>query len=245
MEMHSNLTVNDLSVKFKSKTELYNMLTREGDLYLPPKQNSTQRFLRDIMLGKKLYLNCKDISVIKVPQYKGLHVKDILKFASSKVDIKMYIPDYAYQKEPNREWLWNVINTLAKDEFKEYIDEKVESRKLELINNQNLGVRAKPEFIHLFEHSKSVSTMRGKSHFLVRLPKASKDQKLVKVLEEQKKGSEYHVKLLNKEIDELRKKIQDLEESQRDNDDNLEKLTKLYDLGVIDENGQLRKDQME
>ena len=41
---------------------------------------------------------------------------------------------------------------------------------------------------------------------------------MAKVLEAQKKGSEYHVKLLNKEIDELRKKIQDLEESQRDED---------------------------
>ena len=76
---------------------------------------------------------------------------------------------------------------MVKDEFKEYIDDKVESRKLELINNQYLGVRAKPEFTHLFEHSQSVSTMRGKSNFFVKLPKASKDQKLVKVLEEQKR----------------------------------------------------------
>ena len=44
------------------------------------------------------------------------------------------------QKEKQR----NIINTLAKDELKEYIDKKVESRKLEQINNQNLGVRAKP-----------------------------------------------------------------------------------------------------
>ena len=62
-------------------------------------------------------------------------------------------------------------------------------------------------------------------------------------MEAQKKGSEYHAKLLNKEIDELRKKIGDLKESQRDND-NLEKITKLYDKGAIDENGQLIKDQM-
>ena len=51
--MNNNLTVNDLSVKFKSKIELYNVLTREGDVYLPPKQDSTQKSLRDIMLGNK------------------------------------------------------------------------------------------------------------------------------------------------------------------------------------------------
>ena len=155
------------------------------------------------------------------------------------------MPDYAYQKEPNREWLCNIVNILIKDEFQEYINENVENRKLELINSQNLGIKAKPEFINIFKYSQSVSTMRGKSHFLVRLPKISKDQKLIKVLEEQKKGGEYHVKLLNKEIDELKQKILDLEESQRDNDDNFEKLTKLYDLCVIDENGQLKRDQME
>ena len=50
--MHSNLTFSDLSVKFKSKTELYSVMTREGDVYLPPKQDSTQRFFWSIMLGR-------------------------------------------------------------------------------------------------------------------------------------------------------------------------------------------------
>ena len=56
MEMNNTLTVNDISAKFKSKIELYNLLTREGDIYLPPKQDSTQKFLKDIMLGNKLYV---------------------------------------------------------------------------------------------------------------------------------------------------------------------------------------------
>ena len=57
--------------------------------------------------------------------------------------------------------------------------------------------------------------MRG-NPFFVRCPKASNVQKQAKVLETQKKGSEYHDKLLNKKINELRKKIQDLKESQTD-----------------------------
>ena len=126
MENINNLTVNDLSVKFKSKIELYNLLTREGDIYLPPKQDSTQKFLREIMLGDKLYIKCSDVIVVKVPQYKGLHVKDILNFAASKINIKKYLPDYEYMKDPNREWLWNLINTLINKEFQEFIHIKVE-----------------------------------------------------------------------------------------------------------------------
>ena len=39
--MNNQLTVNEISAKFKSKSELYNVLTREGSIYLPPKQDST------------------------------------------------------------------------------------------------------------------------------------------------------------------------------------------------------------
>ena len=44
MEMNNDLTINDLSVKFKSKTELYNVLVQEGSIYLPPKQDSHKNF---------------------------------------------------------------------------------------------------------------------------------------------------------------------------------------------------------
>ena len=41
MESLRSLTVNDLSTKLKSKAEVYNLLKREGGIYLPPKQYST------------------------------------------------------------------------------------------------------------------------------------------------------------------------------------------------------------
>ena len=56
MERRDKITVSDLAAKFKSKAELYNFLTREGEIYLPPKQDSTQKFLREVMSGRKLYI---------------------------------------------------------------------------------------------------------------------------------------------------------------------------------------------
>ena len=56
MERRDKITVSDLAAKFKSKAELYNILTREGEIYLPPKQDSTQKFLREVMRGRKLYI---------------------------------------------------------------------------------------------------------------------------------------------------------------------------------------------
>ena len=55
MERRVHLTVNDLAAKFKSMSELYNLLTRDDECYLPPKQYSTQKYLRDVLLAKKLY----------------------------------------------------------------------------------------------------------------------------------------------------------------------------------------------
>ena len=45
------------------------------------------------------------------------------------------------------------------------------------------------------------------------------------------------VRNLVEEIKDPKNKIQQIEESQKENDDNLEKLSNLYELGVIDENG--------
>ena len=81
------------------------MLTRDGGIYLPPSQDVTQIFLRKLMQGHKKYLRLEKVKVIKIPQYKGLGVKEILAFASDQVDIFEYLPLYEYSKEPSREWL--------------------------------------------------------------------------------------------------------------------------------------------
>ena len=92
MDSSDLFTVNDLAVKWKSKIELFNVLTREGDIYLPPKQDATQKYLRDVLLGNKLYVKWSKVIVTKVPQYSGLRVKDIIKFAETEVDIHRFLP---------------------------------------------------------------------------------------------------------------------------------------------------------
>ena len=61
METDQAFTIWDLASKCKSKSELYNMLEREGQIYFPPKQEAIRRFLRDVMMGSKKYLKCFQI----------------------------------------------------------------------------------------------------------------------------------------------------------------------------------------
>ena len=238
MENNYIFTINELSAKWKSKTEVYNLLSREGDIYLPPKQDAISKYLRDLMMGKKLHLKCSEVNVIKVPQYKDFKVRDLIRFAESKLDIDKYLPEYSYHKEPNREWLCNIISTLVKDEFKEFIREKIDQRNKELINMQNLGICAKQEFIDIFKRSQAIPTIKGKSHFLTRVPKLTKDQQRLKKLEDEKNIAESKTKLLKRELDGLRDKITYIESIQGDADENIEKLGKLYKMGIIDENGE-------
>ena len=107
-----------------------------------------------------------------------------------------------------------------------------------------MGVKIKPEFVELFRRSQAVSSEKGKSHFLTRTPKTTKAQKRLKELEE-KKESDFVEQPLNKKIVELKFKVQELEDLQRENDENLDKLSNLYKFGIIDENGNPINNQIE
>ena len=107
-----------------------------------------------------------------------------------------------------------------------------------------MGIRAKPEFINVFKKSQAVSTMKGKSHFLVRMPKITKDRRIINDLEEKKEENDSKMISLIHEIDEIKEKIHQLEDNQRDNEDNLDKLAHLYKLGLIDENGMPTNNEM-
>ena len=196
------------------------------------------------MIGRKLFVRCKDVKVINVSHYKGLRIKDILSFSSSKINIEDYLPDYDYNKEPNRVWLCNIVNSLIEDEFKTYIAKKIKQRKQDLVHSQNLFLTVKPEILNLFKNSQSVSLEKGKSHFLTRIPKITSDQKLIEKLEEEKKELYRKEKLLEKEIDHLHGRIQEVMELRDNDEENIEKLDKLFRLGVIDENGNLIKNDM-
>ena len=207
-------------------------------MYLPPIQDATQAYLRGIMMGKKEYVKSKNVMVIKVPHYKGLTVAKILRFARSKQNINNYIPDYKYCKEPNREWLWNVINTLIPEEFQSFISHNVMQRRAELIKSQNLSITAKPEFISIFRNSQLVSMHKGRSHFLTREPKLSKDKTTISNFEEEKQISRTKIESLENELHTLYEKIEELEERQANALENEIKLGKLFESGIINENGE-------
>ena len=111
---------------------------------------------------------------------------------------------YSYEKEPNREWLCNIVNSLLTEDFNAFIEDKINIRKQELIKSQNISVSVKPEFDKIFQNSQSISSSKGKSHFLARMPRPTTDQEKIRQLEEDKSDNFYKAKVLKLEIEELK-----------------------------------------
>ena len=51
LHMIKEITLNDISIKARSKREVYLVLTVEGGLYLPPILDANRAYLKDIMSG--------------------------------------------------------------------------------------------------------------------------------------------------------------------------------------------------
>ena len=245
MDVDYEFTVADLSIKCKSKAELYNLLSREGNIFLPPSKDWTQQFMRDLMHWDKRHIKLNKVRVIQVPQYKGLYVNDILKFAKTKIRIEEYLPEFDYQREPNRQWLCNLVNSLIPEEFKLFIDEKVKLRRQALIKQQNLKMTIHPDFANIFKSSNAISSERGKSYFLTRLPKKSVYQQKYEEIRKEKKELEKQTKDQNYKIQFLNDKILDYEEIEKKHDEYSSKLHKLFELGLISEDGEPIKNEMD
>ena len=67
MDDNEEFTLIDLAAKCRSKTELYNLLTRDRQLYLPPIQDATQICLRSLMMETKSVSDVKTIELLKCP----------------------------------------------------------------------------------------------------------------------------------------------------------------------------------
>ena len=85
------------------------------------------------MLEEKQYVSCSNVKVVSVPHYKGLNVKDIIRFTGMHINIDNYLPRYDYRKEPNRLWLCNLVNSLIQNEFQQFIDAQIIKREQNLI----------------------------------------------------------------------------------------------------------------
>ena len=238
MEHFSFLPVNEVALKFKSKKEIYDLLTTEWDIYLPPLGDIHYKFIAQIIWGEKLYLKCKEVKDCKVPHFKTLSVGWMLEFAKENTDIEQFLPDFNYQNFPNREWLWNLLNTVLEDRFKEFIRTKQLERTQYIMEKKEMKVRALREFIKIFKDSQSISTQNGRSHFLIKGLGNKKCGNHIKNSKGQLIDAHSEIETLNNNITNLEEKLSKLQDIENENKVHKDKLAKLYDLEMINSDGE-------
>ena len=138
MEAYSEIAVNELGVRWRSKKEVDNLLLSEGGIYLPPIRDANHKYIYQIIVGENKHLKWKDVNVWTIPHYDKLRISDLLKFARSHIDIDSYLPDYEYNKYSNRQWLCNVLNTLLGSALTKYIEQSIENRVKYVVNKLSL-----------------------------------------------------------------------------------------------------------
>lgn len=77
---------------------------------MPPYEECTVDFLRDVLQGKKGCFPNSHLSIIKVPVLPELTAKKVYESAAKNKETAFYLPDYESKKTPNREYLFNVFD---------------------------------------------------------------------------------------------------------------------------------------
>ena len=64
----AQISSKEFSAKYRSKREIYNFLACDVGIFLPPYDNVTIYFLKELMMGKKKMLRTTMIRTIHIPQ---------------------------------------------------------------------------------------------------------------------------------------------------------------------------------
>ena len=66
--MTTRISSKEFAAKYRSKREIYNFLATDVGVYLPPYDNVTIYFIKDLLFGKKKMLSTKMVKTIHIPQ---------------------------------------------------------------------------------------------------------------------------------------------------------------------------------
>ena len=125
----------------------------------------------------------------------------------------------------------------------EYMNDKISEREAELLKQKNLFVNATPEIIDIIKRSNAISTSKGKSHFLLRSPIKRKSKRQIEQEKMKAEADENYVNELQDKLEEMRSTIEQFDQINEEAFENKEKLAKLYQLSIIDSDGDVKENE--
>ena len=121
--------------------------------------------LKDIMTNQRLPIKSSDVQHASIPMFEGLYLNDLLQFArdwnNGYILQALPVVEKEVKKLP-REYVTNVIQTLAKDDFSEWVKRRVEARNRKLVEDREMTIQLDQTILDIFNASNAVS---GKFYF--------------------------------------------------------------------------------
>ena len=140
--------------------EVYRFLSSEVRAYLPSYETVTVSHLRDLAMGVKKIIRCKEVKVIDVPHFEGLAIKNIFAFASQTPEVENALPPSKEIAKLCRGYLANVIYTIMGEPFRQWVNQQVARRNERIAIEGNNVISMDPEIARIFQQSSAIS---GKS----------------------------------------------------------------------------------
>lgn len=112
--VEGSVTIQDLTKRFGSKSELYKMLSVQGNYFLPSFRYCTYDFMLQICDQKKSVFEKSEVARIEIRSYKELRLRTILEQVLPHPQIESYLPDK--KREVYRVDEWYVLSIVAKIE---------------------------------------------------------------------------------------------------------------------------------
>ena len=160
------VTAAEFAAKYKSKRECFNFLTVACKAYLSSYETVTIYFVKgkcppltvivcaDIIAGRRKYVRYDDVRYLYLPQYYNCSIKAILEQAAHYPQVEPYLPDAKERHYLPRQWLINVVHTVAGEDFAQWAQMQQDARNDKMTVEHDLMIEMDPAILKAFQDSR-------------------------------------------------------------------------------------------
>jgi len=103
----------ELLSRFRSKEDFISYMQNQLQLYVPPEKMLNRDFMKQLLVEDKKLLELRHVIHASVPRFDELSVKKFWPLMQRDQVFMQYMPDPTPDgRLPEREYFWNVLNTL-------------------------------------------------------------------------------------------------------------------------------------
>ena len=159
-----SVNATEFSSRFSSKMECFRFLSTECGVYLDDYKVMSIYHLRDVMAGQRRSLKSEEVRHIHVPYFDSLSVAKMLEWAKRHPEVFNVLPREQGEIENlHRNYIANVIYTIVGEDFRDWINKKMDERTKRLAEERDMNIKMDPEIYKIYKNSTSIS---GKCYYI-------------------------------------------------------------------------------